>query len=282
MSSTDERTDELFRLPPEEFTAARDRLARELTEADDRDAARKVKALRRPTAAAWAVNTAVRRKPDLVAALLEAADRLRIAQRRAASGLSAEDFREAMTERRRVVRRLAEEVEAVLSEAGRTSEAHLAAATRTFEAAASDASSGEAVRAGRLSKELTPSSGFDAIDAFAVIPGAAEPSTPPPAPSDRKAARARREMVTVEREIERHTRRVATAREETRAAERVAAEAEDALKTLEREVERVRRRADEARTAADRAARKAGRAERSLEAAEAKAAELRSGATDAR
>jgi hypothetical protein len=272
------RIDELFLLPPEEFTPARDRLAKEATEAGDREGAGEIKALRRPTVAAWAVNAAVRRKPDLVAALLETATRLRTAQRRAASGLAAQDFREATAERRRLVRLLTEEAGAALAEAGRSSESHVAAAGRTFEAAASEQAAAEAVRAGRLSKELSPSSGFDVIDAFAVIPGAAEPAPK----EDRATTAARRQLAAARREIERQTRRAATAREELRAAEREASEADQAVRALEHDLDRARRRAEEARRRADRAGAKAERAERALEEAESKAAEIEGGATGAR
>ena len=47
---------ELFTLPPEEFVAARDRLAAELKEAGKADEAAEVKRLRRPSVVAWAVN----------------------------------------------------------------------------------------------------------------------------------------------------------------------------------------------------------------------------------
>ena len=283
VGSHDERVDELFRLPPEEFTAARDRLAADLKDAGDGDSAKEVKGLRRPTVAAWAVNLAVARKADMVASLLDAAGRLRSAQRRAASGLSAEDYREAMGERRAAVRRLTEEAAAALQEQGRQAEPHLGAVARTFEAAASESAAGEAVRAGRLSKELEPTAGFDAIDAFAVIPGEAEPvSAPKATKEDRKVAAASRELASAEREVERQTRRAATARHEARAAEGEAAEAEEAVRTVEHDLDRARKRAGEARQRADRATRKAEQAERSLEDAEAKAADLRGGATGAR
>jgi hypothetical protein len=282
MPSHDERVDELFRLPPEEFTAARDRLAAEMKDAGDADSAKEVKGLKRPTVAAWGVNMAVARKPDLMASLLDASGRLRAAQRRAASGLSADDYRDAMTERRTAVRRLTEEAAAALQEAGRQAESHLGAVGRTFEAAASEAPAGEAVRAGRLSKELEPTAGFEAIDAFAVIPGGAEPAAPPPTKEDRKAAKANRELASAEREVERQTRKAATARHEARAAEGEAEEAEKAVRVVEHDLGRARKRADEARQRADRATRKAEQAERSLEDAEAKVADLRGGATGAR
>jgi hypothetical protein len=46
----------LYRRPLEEFVAARDQLARQLRAAGDRDAARQVAGLRRPSISAWAAN----------------------------------------------------------------------------------------------------------------------------------------------------------------------------------------------------------------------------------
>lgn len=57
--------DDLYALPPEEFVAARDALARSLP----KDEAAAVRALRRPTVVAAAINAAVRRSPALVATL---------------------------------------------------------------------------------------------------------------------------------------------------------------------------------------------------------------------
>ena len=286
MAPQEERVDELYRLRPEEFTAARDRLARELSDQGDRDAAKAVKALRRPTTAAWAVNQVARRKPELITALFEAAGRLRAAQRRAASGLSADDYREAMAERRRAVRLLTEEAEAVLTEDGRGSDQHVAATGRTFETAAGDQTAADALRAGRVTAELASAAGFDVIDAFSVVAGEAEAEPPPPTakakPSDRKDAAARRELAAAERDVERQTRRAATVREEARAADRDGREAEREVRDIEHQVERARRRLDEARQRGTRAARKVEQAEKALQDAEAKVAELRRSATGAR
>ena len=58
--------DDLFALPPAEFIAARDALAKRLKADGDATRAAEVKALRRPSVAAWAVNQVARRKPELV------------------------------------------------------------------------------------------------------------------------------------------------------------------------------------------------------------------------
>jgi hypothetical protein len=78
--TVDEITDRLYALPPEEFTQARNQAERKLREAGDRKQADRVKALRRPTGAAGAVNRLVRSHRAQVEAFLEAAARLRDAQ----------------------------------------------------------------------------------------------------------------------------------------------------------------------------------------------------------
>jgi hypothetical protein len=70
----------LYRLPLEEFTRARDQAERELRRAGEREQADQVKALRKPTAAAGAVNQLVRGHRGQVEAFLRAAARLRDAQ----------------------------------------------------------------------------------------------------------------------------------------------------------------------------------------------------------
>lgn len=78
--SVDEIADRLYALPPEEFTQARNEAERELRGAGEREQADEVKALRKPTAAAGAVNQLVRGRRAQVEAFLEAAARLRDAQ----------------------------------------------------------------------------------------------------------------------------------------------------------------------------------------------------------
>ncbi|WP_439661500.1 hypothetical protein ACSHWB_08310 [Lentzea sp. HUAS TT2] len=53
--------DELYGLPPKDFTAARNAAAKQ---ADDKDLAKAIQELRRPTVGAWAVNKLVRDAPE--------------------------------------------------------------------------------------------------------------------------------------------------------------------------------------------------------------------------
>jgi hypothetical protein len=72
--------DKLYGLPLAEFTQARDKAARELRKAGRREEADRVKALRKPTVAAGAVNRLVREHRDDVEGFLRAAAALRDAQ----------------------------------------------------------------------------------------------------------------------------------------------------------------------------------------------------------
>src|SRR5205085_9467240 len=74
--------DELFQLAPDEFTAARNALAKTLTG----DAARDVKALKKPSAVAWAVNQLFWKARPIYDALMKAGHALRAAQIAALKG----------------------------------------------------------------------------------------------------------------------------------------------------------------------------------------------------
>ena len=72
---------ELYGLPAEQFIAARNQLAGAFPGAGDTRASAAVKALRKPTVAAWLANRLVRIAPDRIAELTEFGDDLREAHR---------------------------------------------------------------------------------------------------------------------------------------------------------------------------------------------------------
>ncbi|MBE7192499.1 MAG: hypothetical protein INR66_08420, partial [Gordonia polyisoprenivorans] len=78
----DEVADELYGLPPGDFTGRRNALARQARGAGDRDLAATIAALRRPTQSAWLLNQWIRRYPDGADEITELAAALRDAQRR--------------------------------------------------------------------------------------------------------------------------------------------------------------------------------------------------------
>jgi len=85
--------DALYALAPSEFTPARDAAAKA---AEDRDLGKRIKALRKPTVAAWALNLLVRRESDQIGQVLS----LGASLREAAEAMAGEDLR-ALTRQRR-------------------------------------------------------------------------------------------------------------------------------------------------------------------------------------
>src|SRR3954447_14378608 len=101
-----DEADELYGLPDDEFTSARDALAKRLRGEKRREDADAVKALRRPSVAAGAINRAVREHG--ADELLAAGEALRTAHERLLSGDGdAAAVREAMARERDAVRDLA-------------------------------------------------------------------------------------------------------------------------------------------------------------------------------
>jgi hypothetical protein len=68
---------ELYGLPPEQFVAARNQLAKTARDGGAEPAAAAIVALRKPTVAAWLANQLVRADPDGIHALTELGERLR-------------------------------------------------------------------------------------------------------------------------------------------------------------------------------------------------------------
>jgi hypothetical protein len=134
----DEVADRLYALSPEEFTAARNSAARA---ASDDDLRKAVKALRRPTASAHAVNVLVRQRADEVDALVSLGDEMR-----AAMGGDPREVRRLAEERRS---RISDLVDPDLPTAVQQD------VTATLEAATADPDLAAAVRSGRLVKPLS-------------------------------------------------------------------------------------------------------------------------------
>lgn len=120
MSRSEKDVDALYGLPLEEFTKARNELADELHSQGDTEAANRVKALAKPTTAAWAVNQVMRTQPRDASALLAAGERLRRVHADAAAGnASASELRDAAEAEREVVGRLTEAASGLIDTRGR-------------------------------------------------------------------------------------------------------------------------------------------------------------------
>ncbi|HEX3202067.1 MAG TPA: hypothetical protein VHW42_09060, partial [Actinomycetes bacterium] len=156
--STELAGDELFGLPPEEFVATRDEVARRLRREGDTEAARRVKALRRPSLSAWAVNQLARSQQRALEGLLVAGERLRAAHQAALAGGDAADLRAATRAEREAVAGLVSAALDRLREAGHpTTETTRDRIAATLHAGAASPEAADLVRHGRLTADLDPS-----------------------------------------------------------------------------------------------------------------------------
>jgi hypothetical protein len=166
---------ELYALPPEQFTAARDERVAAARQAGDREAAKRIGALRRPTVAAWLVNLLALRRPELVDELLALGDQLRAAQH----DLRGPQLRQLSSQRRTVVDRLSAQARELAVAAGRPARESLplVEVAETLNAALSDTAIAARVRAGRL---VRPESyaGFGEHAGFGERAGSGEPGRP--------------------------------------------------------------------------------------------------------
>ncbi len=241
--AVEDDVDALYAGDPDEFVAGRQALVKRLKAEGDKSGAAEVAGLRRPTAAAWAVNQLARRHGDEVAALVALGDDLRRTHERLLTGGRDDDTAASGRRRREAIADLVERAAGILTESGRAADAHRDAISATLDAASLDPDVAGEVVTGRLSKELDPPSGFGEFDWSAPAPARARaaPATPATPKAKEKAA-----TPPADEEAKRASERQARRREEAR------------------------QRAESARTAATRAR---GLAERAREAAERAEAE---------
>ena len=252
---------ELYDATPADFVSRRDALVAELRARGDRSTAAAVKALRRPTVAAAAINQLARSHPDLVVASMEAGEALATAQRRALSGVSDVDVRGA-------VRAHHGAIDAVLAAAPDAASWPVAvrdAVQRTLQAAAVDDALAEDVRRGTLSRAADTADPTLALTGFAplsvVADGRGEPEEAPPEADVSPAPdQARHDDASVAAEEAAATDAARMAEARRRAAEFAA---------LRRTIVRLRATRDERISSAAGARRRAARAAEQAAAAEA-------------
>jgi hypothetical protein len=269
--------DDLYGLDPTEFTAARNALAKRLKAEGRKEHAAAVAQLRRPTAAAWALDRVARDQPGLVAEALEAGARLREATDAAVAG-DPGALREAAAADRAASDAVVDAAAAHLGARGQASRAQLADNLR---AAVLDDGIADEVRRGVLAVDHGPAGfgfGFDAAPA-----GAAAPAAAPAKPAAKKAAATKGATekgagtkrpdageARARREAEKRARE--EAEERSRQERRRLAELEAQVKRLDHRFERLARAADraeeeakQARAQADAAALEAEAARRALD-----------------
>jgi hypothetical protein len=176
----DEEIDRLYGTPLDEFVQERDELAKRLTRDGDRDAGARVKALRKPTVGAWALNQAVRRRRAETDALLATGKRLRAAHEELLSGGDSAVLRETMEEERSLTSALADCAEAIASETGKSGPALRDRVRATLHAAAVQEEAREELAAGRFVRERE-AVGLGPFDSDLAGPAEAAPAERSPA-----------------------------------------------------------------------------------------------------
>ena len=262
----EEAAEELYGLPPGEFTRARDARAKELRSAGDRDAANAVKALRRPTVAAWTLNQLSRQRGGELDELLAAGEELRAAQEELLGGGDRSAFQEAATRERELVAQLTADAAALASEAGERGAGLREKVAGTLHAAALDQETSDELRAGRLVKEREAVGGFGAPGGGPAPPKASprkkERAPSPPQEPDRRALTvARTDERHARRELEAAERAVQNAQERAEAADAHAKEANERARTTAERLKEAKRGQTAARKAHARAERALAKAE---------------------
>jgi hypothetical protein len=248
--------DELYGLPPDEFVPARDDRVAAAKESGDRDLARALARLRRPTKAAWLANLLARHRTEQLDGLVSLARSLTQAQQE----LDGDALRALSGQRHRAVGAMARDAGRLAARRGEAvNDALVREVAGILDAALADPAVAEEVRAGRLTKTVRYSGfgpaggdtdGSGAGDDMAAWAASApqrharpsgdeqpdESDTPAIDDADsRRAAGERAERERAERE-----------RREQLAAERAARERELAEAEAEEEEARARQESDEA------------------------------------
>jgi hypothetical protein len=161
----EDELDALFKLPLGEFTPARNALAARHKKAGQQAIADAVKAVPKPSVAAWVVNQLYWRHRERFDRLIEAGDRFRQAHSAQQTGNSAA-VRERLEARREEQAALVRIAADVLRDGGYgDTRDMLRRVTTTLEALSTYGSLPDAPRAGRLTAELEPP-GFDTVAAL--------------------------------------------------------------------------------------------------------------------
>ena len=145
--------DLLFHGPLDEFTAARNELAKSLRSDGEAEAADWVKGLKKPSRAAWLVNQLAERKPKEIERLQEVREELREAQEEMLAGSTdRERLREVASKERQTIDSLTATAEAIGREHG-VGSGILDRVGETLQAATRDPEVAEAVHKGWLQRE---------------------------------------------------------------------------------------------------------------------------------
>jgi hypothetical protein len=157
-----EVADRLYAVPADAFTDARNAASRE---AEDKATAARIKKLKKPSVAAWAVNLLVRRESGQIDSVLELAESLRAA----AEALDGDELRALTRQRRQLTTALASSARSLAHESGvRLTGPVVEQVEGMLNAAMLDPVAARVVRTGRVLTAFT-STGLSDLDVEAVV-----------------------------------------------------------------------------------------------------------------
>ncbi|HEY3896611.1 MAG TPA: hypothetical protein VGL88_14755, partial [Pseudonocardiaceae bacterium] len=257
--------DELYSLPRDEFTAARNAAVARAREQSGRELAEQIGALRRPSTAAWLANLLVREHPEQLRALLELGAELLAAQHQ----LRGEELRRLSRQRHDLVHTIVGQ----LRTAGHpVSDAVSRELVNTFTAAVNSSTAARALASGRLTTALDPADATNELFAEAEAEAGAEagaghwsrpePGSEPSEPARRDLERAPGEVAAAGSAREQAQHRLSDADRAVREATTTLQELRARVEAAEQAEHETRNRADAARhdlAAAEQAAREAQR-----------------------
>jgi len=182
--------DELYSLPPEEFTAARNVTEKEANAIGDRQLAAAIHRLRKPSMGAWLANQLVREHPGEVQSFVD----LGAALREATAMLSGDQLRELGKQRRQLVYALMQQARGLANAAGhKVSQDTAGRLEDTLHVALADERAAAQLRAGQLTDTLQ-GEGFPSAEATK----STEPTTGLPSagsPKDKSAGQRRADQL---------------------------------------------------------------------------------------
>ncbi len=258
----DDAAADLYQISPEEFVERRKQLVAEARKAGDRELAKQIGQLRRPTRTAFLVNTLAHRQPEQVTELLDLGAQLSDAQRR----LAGDDLRRLSAQRRSMIDALARQAVEIGNELGyRAPDGTFQEISQTLQAALGDHDVAVLVQKGTLTQAMVYG-GFGSDDLAAALAAStptASPKTEPgaePVTPDQDQQPAEDPAVAAERDRLRAAAEdaQAAAEEAEQAAERATAQADelaDRVESLRSELRETEAAERDARTEA-RSARK--------------------------
>jgi hypothetical protein len=257
MVSADEKIDELYQLPLDEFTPARNALAKALGDSS-------IKKRDKPNIAAWAVNQLYWRERKLYDEVIKTSGQLRTAYTQSLAGKPA-DVRAAEVFHGEAMRKAKDGIRRILEQIGnKGTDAVMMPVTETLDALPTTDPPG------RLTRPLRRT-GFEALQGVTIAAKPVAPAKvePKKAPAEKETDKDRRKREADEQELSMAKERLRFAEAAEREAEASVDRAKRTLERAERTRERIERELDEATVAEKGAQKELASSESALAKAEA-------------